>query len=462
MDINFSGKKILIMGLGLHGGGVGAARFFIEQGASVTITDLRTKKQLETSIAKLKKFPHITYILGRHRKRDILNTNLIVKNPGIPPSSPYIQFARKHNIPITTDISIFLRQCPATIIGVTGTRGKSTTCFLIFKFLEKFFENKKKQNCPRVFLAGNIRTSVLDILHIACARDIVVLELSSFQLDDIENDSWHSDAINKKSPHIAVITNILSDHLNWHKTTAEYMKAKSVIYKYQTSNDFLFINRLDTKLKKMIHDAHSHVLYPQLPSTFKSIIDDNLGSHYRSSVGLAIEVGKHFKIPLNLMKSILQTFRGLPGRQELILSVQGINIVNDTTATIPEASIAAIKRFRLLAKKHHLILIAGGSDKRLIFFKMAEIILACIDHLILLPGTATKKILYELKKKKNIRMVSLQKAHTMDQAVAIAFAHADKGDYLMLSPGAASFGLFANEFDRGDQFIHAVHNNLQN
>ena len=138
------------------------------------------------------------------------------------------------------------------------------------------------------------------------------------------------------------------------------------------------------------------------------------------------------------------------------LNRKGISFINDTTATIPDASIAAIKRFRLLAKKSHLILIAGGSDKQLKFFEMAHLISLSVDYLILLPGTATNQLLYELTKKKISHVFSLQKTESMQEAVRIAMALAKKGDYVLLSPGAASFGLFANEFDRGNQFVAAV------
>ena len=137
MTFDFQGKKILVMGLGLHGGGVETVRFFASRGAVVTVTDLRSEKELESSLLKLKQISGISYVLGRHRDSDVLQADLIVKNPGVPPTSPFLMLARKHTIPVTTDLGIFLRQCPALIVGVTGTRGKSTTCFLISRFLEE-------------------------------------------------------------------------------------------------------------------------------------------------------------------------------------------------------------------------------------------------------------------------------------------------------------------------------------
>lgn len=444
-------KKVLIMGLGLHGGGVGAARFFATRGARVTITDLRSAQELCTSLEQLKKFPEITYILGRHRRKDFLHADLIIKNPGVPPTSPYIIAARKKGIPISSDIGIFLRECKAPIIGITGTRGKSTTCALIFNFLEAHIHKDKKQKKRHVFLGGNIRTSALEFLDRAAPCDIVILELSSFQLDDLARDSWNEEEL-KKSPHIAVITNIMRDHLNWHSTMREYIKSKSTLFSFQTSDDVLIANSADPMVKKMIRNAKANVISPRLPSAMASIIDKNLGAHYRSSAALAITAAQQMGATHATIVSVLKTFRGLPGRQEIIAHLRGVTYINDTTATIPEASIAAILRFRQMAKKSLLILIAGGSDKRLVFTRMAETIAAHVDHCILLPGSATAQLLLKLHKK----FFAIQNAASMDEAVRMAAAHSKKGDYIVLSPGAASFGLFANEFDRGDKFIAAV------
>ncbi|MDP3778426.1 MAG: UDP-N-acetylmuramoyl-L-alanine--D-glutamate ligase [bacterium] len=456
MNTDFTGKKILIMGLGLHGGGVGTARFFAKRGASLVITDLRTKAQLESSIAKLKEFSHITYVLGEHRKSDFLQADLIVKNPGVPPTSPYIKLARDKGIPITTDIGIFLRQCPAQIIGVTGTRGKSTTCFLISRFLEVYFKKNKKDSRKRVFLGGNIRKSVLEFMDDVRSHDVVILELSSFQMDDMLRDSWKDNAHVRKSPHIAVITNILRDHLNWHGSMQSYVSAKSVIFKYQDKEDILFANGSDPVVRGIAIRAPGRVEFPKLPAHLKATVDKNLGSHYETSVALAVGVAKHFGVSPDVIRSTLTRFYGLPGRQELVGRIRGISLINDTTATIPDASIAAIKRFRKEAKKSRLILIAGGSDKKLKFSDMAGAIAKHIDLLVLLPGTATDVLLRIIKKKKAKKHFAIQMAASMDEAVNTAVYGAKKGDFILLSPGAASFGLFANEFDRGDKFVAAL------
>ena len=186
------------------------------------------------------------------------------------------------------------------------------------------------------------------------------------------------------------------------------------------------------------------------------IVDNNLGSHYRSSVALAIGVANHVGVPRAIIESTLTNFHGLPGRQELIATIRGVSYINDTTATIPDAAIAAIQRFRMKVKQSNLILIAGGSDKKLKFSQMAEAIRHDVDHLITLPGTATEQLLLKLTHTKKSAKLTIQNAESMKHAVTLASGIAASGDYVLLSPGAASFGLFANEFDRGDKFVAAV------
>lgn len=457
MNFDLKGKKVLIMGLGLHGGGVGTALFFAAQKADITITDLRTEQQLRFSLNKLNHLTRIRYVLGRHRKSDFIHADLIVKNPGVPPISPYLVLARKKNIPITSDIGIFLRASHALVIGITGTRGKSTTAYLIARFLEALFRSRKEDKARKIFLGGNIRTSVFDFVDKATKDDVVVLELSSFQLDDIATDSWYNAGRELRVPHIAILTNIMRDHLNWHGSMVQYIKAKSIIFAFQNKDDLLFANDSDVTVKKISNRAKSQIIFPHLPRGLESLVDRNLGIHYRTSVALAVGVAQYFGAPASLLKSILTATRGLPGRQEIVTVIQGITVVNDTTATIPDAAIAAITRFGSRVKDNHLILIAGGSDKNLLFTEMAQAIKKHVDCLILLPGSATEKLTKHLiTKNRGDKIVTVQHATSMEMAVNLAFTFAQEGDWLVLSPGAASFGLFANEFDRGDAFIKAM------
>lgn len=460
MTNEFKDKKVLVMGLGLHGGGVGAVKFLTKCGAKVIVTDLRSKKVLAPSLQKLHGLKNIKYVLGRHRTEDIIWADFILKNPGVRPDSPYIKAAKKHKIPVTSDIEIFFKECKAPIIAVTGTRGKSTTAYLIWKFLKAGFarvppaepmatlgRSRAEARRRRVWLAGNIRKSVLEFLPQVKEKDLVVLELSSFQLEDL--------AQIRKSPRIAVLTNILLDHLNWHKSLREYIKAKSYIFRFQKSRDYFFYNPDDRRVKQLARTAPSHALPVRLPQELRPIVDQRLGEHYRSSVGLAVAVARHLGISKQVIRKALLSFRGLPSRQEEVANIRGVRFINDTTATTPDAAIAALKRFRPKAAGHKIILIAGGQDKKLKFKELAAEIKKSADKLILLPGTATAKLRHELRIM-NYESGNIYSAPSMVQAVKTARGNAKKGDYIILSPGAASFGLFLNEFDRGDQFVKEV------
>ncbi len=415
----FKNKKIVVMGLGLHGGGASVAKFFAKQGADVLITDLKTKEQLSDSIKKLKGLK-ISYTLGGHKEDDFLNADLIVKNPDVPNSSPYLEIARKNNIEIQTDTSLFFKLSGAFIIGVTGTKGKSTTASLIFHLLKPKFK--------RLFLAGNIGISPLEILPKIKKGDKVVLELSSFNLEDL-----------KQSPNIAVVTNILPDHLNRYSSMQEYINSKKIIFKYQTEKDYLLLNKeMDDIVRQFAKQAKSKVRFFS-------------GQYNKANIAAAVEVAKIMGVSEKGIKKSLKTFKGVHSRQEFIKEIKGAKYFNDTTATMPEAVIAAIKSFSENFPKAKLIFISGGENKGLDYSGMAKEIKDRVGELIMLPGTASDKIKQKLQNYKNIHEVS-----SMEEAVGKAKELAKPGDVVALSPGAASFNLFKNEFDRGSQFVKFV------
>jgi len=410
-----AGKKVTIMGLGLLGGGAGVAKFFVKQGARVLVTDLKTKEQLKDSLEKLKGLP-IKYVLGRHRAEDFINTDLVIKNPGVPPDSSYLKVAKEHNVPIETDISIFFKLCKAPIVGVTGTKGKSTTATLIYLLLKTKYLN--------TLLAGNIGLTPLEILSKIKKNSKVVLELSSFELEDL-----------KQSPKVAIITTLFSDHLNRYKNFKEYIEAKKPIFKYQKKNDILVLNYNNPETRKLAKEALSRVYF------FKD-----------SNVSAAVSVAKIFKIPKKNIEKILSKFKGVPLRQELIATKKGVKYINDTTATTPQSVILAINTFKKRFPEAKIILIAGGQDKNLNYKELAKKVKKNINYLLLLPGTASQKLKKELKNYK------INPVKSMSQAVKKASFLAQGGDIVLLSPGAASFNLFKNEFNRGGQFNKAVKN----
>ncbi|MFH1706184.1 MAG: Mur ligase family protein, partial [Patescibacteria group bacterium] len=220
----FKGKKILIFGLGLHDAGVGAIEYLISQGALTTVTDIKTKNGLSDSIKKLKKYRNkILYHLGGHQEKDFKNHDLIIKSVAIPKENPWLKIAENAGLPIETDVSLFFKLFPGKIVAVTGTKGKTTTTTLVYRFLEK-------QYPKRVVLGGNIRKSILRQLPKLTDKHLAVLELSSFQLDCLSQTG--------RSPNVSIITNIYPDHLNWHRNIKDYVNAKRNIFRFQKKNDY--------------------------------------------------------------------------------------------------------------------------------------------------------------------------------------------------------------------------------
>lgn len=463
MEKLFKNKKVTIMGLGLHGGGVGVAKFFCRQGTKVLVTDLKTKEQLQESLMKLKGFP-IKYVLGRHRKEDFIDTDFIIKNPAVPKNSPFLEIARKHKIPIETDVNIFFKLCNAPIIGITGTKGKSTVATLIYKLLKTKYQN--------VVLAGNIGVSPLEFLSRIDRKTKVVLELSSFELEDL-----------KKSPKAAVITAIYPDHLDRYKDLKDYLEAKKIIFKYQKKGDILVLNYDNPKTRKLSLYAPSRVYFfssrfspkeKQLERFACFLKDENIfygsekkpicsmknlklyGEHNISNIFAAVSVAKIFKISSANIKKVLSDFRGVSSRMEFIRKTKGVKYFNDTTATIPDAVKMAIRVFSQRFPSSKIFLIAGGQDKKLNYEDLAKEIQKKVSYLILLPGTASAKLETALKSLSVPKKIKILLADSMENAVKKSSIIAEKGDIVLLSPGAASFNLFKNEFDRGEQFINFV------
>ncbi|HEY4499959.1 MAG TPA: UDP-N-acetylmuramoyl-L-alanine--D-glutamate ligase [Candidatus Paceibacterota bacterium] len=430
----FRGKKVTVMGLGLLGRGVNDAKFLAECGAELVVTDLKTRAQLKDSLQKLRDFKNICYTLGKHRLEDFRKKDFILKAAGVPLDSPYIMEAKKNDIPIEMDASLFAKLSSAKIIGITGTRGKSTTTHLIFNIL--------KAAKKRVFLGGNIRgMATLPLLKKVKEGDWVVMELDSWQLQGF------GDA--KISPHIAVFTNFLLDHQNYyHGSMDRYFQDKSYIYQFQKSEDFCITS---PKAAQLIRDKR----FPRrgrLVEVEETLIPPDwnlkiLGNHNRKNVAYAITAVRLIKIPEKIIKNTVEKFSGIPGRLELIRTVNGVAYINDTTATTPDGLRAALQSFPDI---NRTVLIAGGADKQLEYQPFIEEVNK-VKKLILLAGTATDKMVKLLPKRNKMIVVN-----SMKEAVIQAQRIAAKGDTVLLSPGAASFGLFKNEFDRGEQFIKEV------
>ncbi len=431
----FKNKKITVMGLGLLGRGIGVVKFLAECGADLLVTDLKNKKELEFSLNKLKKIKNIKYVLGKHKLADFKKCDIIIKAAGVPFDSPYIKEARKNHIPIEMDASLFSKLSSATIIGVTGTRGKSTVTNIIYNSLKK--HSLKNKN---VFLGGNIRgIATLPLLKKAKKGDGVVLELDSWQLQGF-GDS-------KISPQIAVFTNFMCDHMNYYKGDMQrYFYDKANIFKYQNRDDYLVVGeqagqeikkRFKNKIKSKIIQIKNYI-----PKNWKINL---IGEHNKINIALAVEALKILGLSSSVIKKGVEDYNGELGRLELVRKFKGVAYYNDTNATTPDALMAALKA---LGKKN-IILIAGGDDKDLNYKEITEFIIKTVKILILIEGTATNKIISYLPK-------SVDVVNSMKKAFRKAKKFSQKGDIILLSPGAASFGVFKNEYDRGEQFTKLV------
>jgi UDP-N-acetylmuramoylalanine--D-glutamate ligase len=426
----FKGKKITLMGLGLLGRGVGDAEFFAAAGAELIVTDLKTEVELAPSIERLKRFSNIIYHLGGQRMEDFENRDLVIRAPNAPLDSPFLAHARAHNIPIEMDASLFAKLSPATIVGITGTRGKSTVTHLIYEMLKAAGKD--------VHIGGNERNmATLPLLKTTSEKSVVVLELDSWQLQGFAEDAM--------SPRVSVWTNFMPDHMNYYKNDMDrYFEDKAAIARFQKSEDcFITTEDIKEKIESRFGVLKGACITdPEIPADWTVALQ---GDHNRKNAAFARATVQQFDIPDEMIKEVLKTFTGLPGRIEFLGEKNGIAFYNDSNSTTPEATIAALQA--LAPQKRPIVLIAGGSDKELDFTKLAPEIERCVKKIILLQGKATDKLKALLSDKYSTETVA-----SMDEAFARALTQATPGDTILLSPGATSFGIFKNEYDRGDQF----------
>ncbi len=431
-------KNVLILGLGLQGGGVGATKFFHELGAKLRVTDLKTEEKLQLSLEKLKEASVEKFSLGRHDKTDVEWADLILINPDVPHDAEILKYALDLKKDIQMEEALFVKLCPIKdIIGITGTRGKTTTTMLIYELL--------KTQYPTL-LGGNVAGSetLTQLFSMGDEMIKVVLELSSFQLY-----GFH---LNKISPHIAVLTNIYEDHLNKYPSMNEYIFDKKAIYLYQNADDYLIINERYKENYHFIEEAKGKTrIFDE-----KDVDDYSLklkGEHNAENYAASLIIARLFKIEEKKIKKVFADFSGVPFRQETIRIINGVTFINDTTSTTPTAAEIAIEAY----KNKNFILIAGGNSKNCsddLFAKKAS---RYAKKIILLKGNATddfrKKLLSFLPR--DTEKVSII-FDNFKAAVDRAFSLSNPGDFIILSPGFTSFGMFENEFDRGRQFNKIV------
>jgi len=434
----FKEMKITVMGLGLLGRGVGYTKFFAECGVDLIVTDLKTNGQLATSLKELSKFPDIKYVLGEHRLEDFRNRDMIIKSAGVPLDSIYIAEAKKNGIPVEMDVSLFANIAPEImIIGVTGTRGKSTTTTLIFKILKDNEKILKK----KVYIGGNIRgLATLPLLKKVRSGDILVCELDSWQLQGFGGAHI--------SPHISVFTTFMPDHMNYYNNDMDrYFEDKANIFKYQNKSDTLIIR---PGMKKLIKkkDVKGKLIVINTKETAKWKFNVP-GIHNLENMTCAVEVAKQLGIPLSNIKKAIESFTDLEGRLQLLRIYKGIKIYNDNNATTPEATVAGIEALK--NKNKNIILICGGSDKNLPLNNFVKTINKYCKAIVTIPGTGTDKLINNYR-----LLITNENCKDIKEAVKEAIKQTKRGDIILFSPAFASFGVFNNEYERNDLFMKVV------
>jgi len=436
-NLSFMNKKVLIFGLGVLGGGVGAAEFFAKNGAVVKVTDLRSKDELSDSIERLSKYD-ISYILGKHTFSDFSWADLVIRNPSVPLKSSYLQYCFDNKIQVEMVDSLFCKLTKAKIIGVTGTRGKTTTATLIYKLLKTAGFN--------AYLAGNIPgKSSLELLDKAGRSSYVVLELSSWQLQAF---GW-----SKISPSVSVVTNIYEDHLNRYKDASEYIEDKKNIVRYQNKSDIAFLNKDDKRVCEFEKVAGGKVEYyskDDLRQKARAI--KLIGEHNRENVAASVAVAGFLGVNKDIAAAVLGEFSGVAHRFSLVREISGVNFINDTTATTPVSVIKALESLPV----RRVILIAGGNKKNLSIREMGKVIAKRAKAVVYLVGNGTDELRSLVRKEKRVKDLGV--FSKMSRAVKMARTYAKMGDYVLLSPGFTSFAMYRNEFERGEDFCRVVKN----
>ena len=451
VEHTYKDKNVLVVGLGTFTGGLATVRFFSSRGANVTVTDLKPGEELGESALEAIGLGARCHF-GGHIREDFRDADIVVLNPAVKPGLDELK-AVKSGCLVTTETALFVRMCPGRIIGVTGTNGKSTTTALIGHML--------KTAGYDVFVGGNIGSALIDQVHEIRADHLVVLELSSFQLYRLGTEML--------SPQIAVITNLAPNHLDWHGTFKHYRRAKANILRYQRASDFSITNFDDDesdyfrgvgdgttlgfslqyklpqgawiesgKIGLHVHDATERIdCLDRIPMP---------GRHNVANVLAAAAAARAAGAPAEAIESAVPTFTPLEHRLEPVGEVDGVKFINDSIATTPESAMMALESF-----DNPKVIIAGGYDKKVPLGAFAEVIVRRAKSAVLVGQTASA-LKIAIEGVKADKKPSTAMAGTFEEAFDQAVAFASPGDIVLLSPGCASYGMFANFAERGNTF----------
>jgi UDP-N-acetylmuramoylalanine--D-glutamate ligase len=472
-------KQVVVIGAARQGKAL--ARYLVAKQAFVIMNDKKTEEELfevRTELESISGIGHpVRWVYGGHPMSLLDSCDALFVSGGVPLTIPPIVGATRLGIPVLNDSQLFLEEAQCKVIGITGSAGKTTTTTLVGRILELAVKTKGTEiSRNRIWIGGNIGTPLIEYTDEIGADDIAVLELSSFQLE-----------ILTISPQIAVVLNISPDHLDRHQSMSEYINAKANIVRYQTRSDISIFNRDDENSMSISELAKGRIITfgitePELDheGSFlrgeKVIYRGNLGSPFSKSIGVrmvgkdmfeetllsteditirgrhnlsnvlaAAAISYSIGISAEIIKSAVRDFDGVPHRLEFVRHFRGAAWINDSIATTPSRTIAAIQAF-----EEPLILLAGGRDKNLSWDDLAEIIRKRVDHLLLF-GEAGNKLFAQLDPSENERF-SITKCKGLKDAVTRTANVVQEGDVVLLSPGATSFDEFDNYEERGKWF----------
>lgn len=456
--MNFAGKRVAIIGLAREG--TALARFLAEQGAIVTVSDLKKEEELKESIAKLKRFP-ICFVLGGHPGEILNQTDVLFISPGVPKDTPIVVAAQEKGIPISSETKLFTELCPAPIIGITGSSGKTTTVSLVGRMLQA--------SSFRTWVGGNIGQPLIGHLEEIEPTDKVVMELSSFQLEIM---AW--------SPSIAAILNITPNHLDRHPSMEAYTEAKLNILRFQQPGNVAILGYdLISNIQYPILNTRSRILtfslseeveqgaflqdgdiILRLGDTEQPVCPVNkvklLGRHNLANVLAACVIAAVAGASRQAIADVATAFEGVEHRLELVREIGGVRYYNDSIATSPERTVAALRSF-----DQPIILLAGGRDKHLPWDEMARLTLQKVRRLILFGEAAP--IIEEAVRVSSLEFrVSMglgklvHRCQSLNEAVEVAAKEAEPGDVVLLSPGGTSFDAFRDFVERGERFRELV------
>ncbi len=463
MKRNWRNQNVLIIGAARQG--LALARYLSARGASVTLNDRRSDDQMKDIIQSLQDQPggeRVRWVLNEHPLELLDQADLVCVSGGVPLTLPIITDALHRNLPLTNDSQIFMEEVKAPVIGITGSAGKTTTTTLVGRMADAFARESSAAGTERsAWLGGNIGRPLVEYVDEIRPDDLVVVEFSSFQLE-----------LMTTSPHISAVLNITPNHLDRHGTLEAYTAAKARSLDFQNAGDIAVLNREDPGSWDLRHRVRGrlvsfgrqrpgcgepgafldagHLKYWDGQQDIDLMPHDLIrlrGEHNLLNVLAACAIACAAGWSVSAMQEGVRDFTGVAHRLEYVATRQGADWYNDSIATAPERTIAAIEAF-----DEPLVLLLGGRDKNLPWDKLAELLHQRVDHVVVF-GEAAGKILHAIgSPRSGSRLQTVQHEPHLREAVQAAARLAEPGAVVLLSPGGTSFDEFADFDERGERF----------